>query len=84
LTDEEKQKRYDYNKKRNKKLREEMRKAGIIGKPRPKMSEDERKKARAEYSKNYNKRVHAEAAAWREMQQNPGPHVSAPYLKRGK
>lgn len=43
------------------------REAGIIGAPRPKMSESERKDNRKAYSKEYRKRINAEAKAYREM-----------------
>ena len=45
-----------------------MRSAGIIGAPRPKMSDAERKAKRKTYSKQYRQKIYAEAKAYRELQ----------------
>ena len=69
MTPQQKQKRYAYAKNRRQRLNAEMRKAGIIGAPRPKMSEEERKGKRKTYSHDYNTRIRAEAKAFRELQE---------------
>jgi hypothetical protein len=45
-----------------------MRKAGIIGAPREKMSAEEKKSKRKAYSKAYRAKIQSEARAYREMQ----------------
>ena len=49
-----------------------MREAGIIGAPRPKMSEAEKKANRKAYAKDYRKKIQAEARAYREMMSEGG------------
>ena len=53
-----------------------MREAGIIGAPRPKMSEEEKQAKRKEYSKNYRSRIFAEAKAYEELQKQGTTKVS--------
>lgn len=72
MTPAEKQKRYDYAKQRRQKLNAAMREAGIIGAPRPVMSEAEKKAKRKAYSKEYRKKIQAEARAYREMMKDSG------------
>ena len=84
LTPAEKQKRYDYQKKRRQKLSAEMRKAGIIGQPRPKMTEEERKSKRKGYSKNYRHKTSAEAKAWRELQKQQEAEPKSHKIARRK
>ena len=67
MAPEEKRARYDYAKDRRKRLAVAMRSAGIIGIPKPKMSEGERKTKRKEYSQNYHERIKAESDAYREL-----------------
>lgn len=72
LTPLEKQARYDYAKERRHNLSEQMRKAGIIGQPRPKLTEEERMVHRREYNKNYRQRIKAESDAYREIMKLEG------------
>jgi hypothetical protein len=80
LTAEEKAKRQAYSRARMKKIMQAARQAGIIGAPRPKMSEAERKAKRYAYAKAYRKKIQAEARAYREMMAGGG---AAPRRKRG-
>lgn len=73
MTQAEKDKRYAYAKTRRHKLNAAMREAGIIGAPRPKMSEPEKKTKRKAYSKDYRARINAEAKAYREMMSGEAP-----------
>jgi hypothetical protein len=79
LTSEEKQARYDYAKDRRKRLATAMRSAGIIGVPKPKMSEEERKGKRKEYSRNYHEKIKAESDAYRELMAQEMKKVSKKY-----
>ena len=76
MTPEEKKARYDYAKGRRQRLATEMRKAGIIGIPKPKMSPEERKTKRKEYSQNYHERIKAESDAYRELMAQESKKVS--------
>jgi len=67
MTDAEKAKRQAYSKARTKRIMAAAREAGIIGAPRPKMSESERKAKRKVYGKAYRKKIQAEARAYREL-----------------
>lgn len=67
MTAEEKAKRRAYAKARTKRIMAAAREAGIIGAPRPKMSEADRKAKRKAYNKQYRKKIQAEARAYREM-----------------
>lgn len=67
MTAEEKAKRRVYSKARTKRIMVAAREAGIIGAPRPKMSEAEAKAKRKAYSKAYRKTIQAQARAYREM-----------------
>lgn len=78
MTPAEKQKRYAYAKARRQRLNEEMRRAGIIGQPRMKMTAEEKKAKRKAYSKAYRAKIQAEARAYREMQ------AGGAALKRGR
>lgn len=67
MTAEEKYKRREYAKARRKRIMQAAREAGIIGAPRPKMSDAERKAKRKGYNKDYRKRITAQAKAYRAM-----------------
>ena len=67
MTVAEKAKRKAYAKERQAKILRAARAAGVIGAPRPKMSEAERTAKRKVYSRNYRKRITAQAKAYREM-----------------
>jgi len=67
MTAAEKAKRREYSKARTKRIMAAAREAGIIGAPRPKMSEAESKAKRKVYSKDYRKRIQAEAKAYRDL-----------------
>jgi hypothetical protein len=68
LTDAEKAKRLAYAKKYRQKVFAAARSAGVVGAPRPKMSEAERKAKRKTYSKKYRQTIQAQARAYRELQ----------------
>lgn len=67
MTAEEKAKRRAYSKARTKRIMVAAREAGIIGAPRPKMSDAERKAKRKAYNKVYRKNIQAQARAYREL-----------------
>ena len=67
MTAAEKAKRKAYAKLRRGRINAAARQAGVIGAPRPKMSEAERKAKRKIYSQDYRKRITAQAKAYREM-----------------
>lgn len=67
LTAEQKAKRKAYSKARQARINAAAREAGVIGAPRPKMSDAERKAKRKIYSKAYRKTVQAQARAYRDL-----------------
>jgi len=67
MTAAEKAKRKEYSKARMKRILSAAREAGIIGAPRPKMSDEERKSKRKVYGKAYRKKIQAEARAYRDL-----------------
>ncbi len=68
LTPQQKAKRLAYAKAYRKKIAAAARAAGVIGAPRPKMSDAERKTKRKAYAKAYRQRIVAEAKAYRRLQ----------------
>lgn len=68
LTPADKAKRREYAKDRRHRINDAARKAGVIGAPRPKMSDTERKAKRKTYQKAYRKTVVAQARAYRQLQ----------------
>ena len=67
MTAVEKAKRKAYATTRREKINAAARAAGVIGAPRPKMSDADRKAKRKTYGKAYRKRITAQAKAYREM-----------------
>lgn len=67
MTPAQKAKRRAYTKARRHRIMAAARAAGIIGAPRPKLSDSERISRRKEYRKKYFRRVCAEAKAYREL-----------------
>ncbi len=67
LTPAQKATRKAYAKTRRDKINAAARQAGVIGAPRPKMSEAEAKAKRKAYSKDYRKKIVAQARAYRQM-----------------
>jgi len=72
MTAAEQAKRRDYSKARTKRIMAAAREAGIIGAPRPKMSEAESKAKRKAYNKVYRKKIQSEARAYRELMKKGG------------
>lgn len=69
LTPAQKAKRLAYAKAYRQKIHAAARQAGVIGAPRPKLSEAERKGKRKVYAKAYRQKIAAQAAAYRRLQE---------------